>query len=77
MLAANQRTQSLKLEFIVPIASDEPTAIASSNYHQDHFGLMYGFTFEEGTTAHTACLGLGQERITLALLHTHGLGPRQ
>jgi hypothetical protein len=28
-----------------------------------------------GGAAHTACLGFGLERITLALLRTHGLDP--
>jgi hypothetical protein len=29
----------------------------------------------DGSDAHTACLGFGLERITLALLKTHGLDP--
>ncbi|MGD0385310.1 MAG: amino acid--[acyl-carrier-protein] ligase [Solirubrobacteraceae bacterium] len=75
MLAANQRTQELKLELLVGIAGDEPTAVASFNYHQDHFAAKYGLTLADGGAAHTACLGFGQERIVLALLHTHGLEP--
>ena len=39
MLAANQREQELKFELLVQIAGDEPTAVASFNYHQDHFAL--------------------------------------
>jgi seryl-tRNA synthetase len=72
MLAANQRSQELKLELLVQIAGDEPTAVASFNYHQDHFGSAYGLELADGAVAHTACLGFGQERIVLALLHTHG-----
>jgi seryl-tRNA synthetase len=75
MLAANQRSQDLKLEVLVPIASDEPTAVASFNYHQDHFAEIYGLTTADGAPAHTACLGFGQERIVLALLRAHGLDP--
>ena len=30
-----------------------------------------------GETAHTACLGFGLERCTLALLKTHVLDPKQ
>jgi seryl-tRNA synthetase len=75
MLAANQRTQELKLELLVAIAGDEPTAVASFNYHQDHFAGTYDLTLADGGGAHTACLGFGQERIVLALLHTHGLDP--
>jgi seryl-tRNA synthetase len=75
MLAANQRSQELKLELLVAIAGDEPTAVASFNYHQDHFAGTYDLTLADGGGAHTACLGFGQERIVLALLHTHGVDP--
>ncbi len=73
MLARNQREQRLKFEVLVPIASPEPTAVTSFNYHQDHFGSTYGIVRHDGETAHSACLGFGLERITLSLLHTHGL----
>ena len=75
MLAANQRSQELKLELLVAIAGDEPTAVASFNYHQDHFAAIYGLALDDGGVAHTACLGFGQERIVLALLRTHGVDP--
>lgn len=74
MMATSQREQALKFEVLVPIASDgEPTAVASFNYHHDHFSSLYGITMADGGEAHTACLGFGQERIVLALLKTHGL----
>jgi seryl-tRNA synthetase len=72
MLARNQRAQELKFEIQVPIAGDEPTAVASFNYHQEHFTHTYGIVMADGGVAHTACLGFGLERITLALLRTHG-----
>jgi seryl-tRNA synthetase len=74
LLARSQRAQELKFEVLVQIAGPEPTAVASFNYHQDHFSSTYGIEMdgEEGT-AHTACLGFGLERITLALLREHGL----
>ena len=75
MLAANQRSQELKLELLVAIAGEEPTAVASFNYHQDHFASIYWLTLADGAGAHTAFLGFGQERIVLALLRTHGLDP--
>lgn len=75
MLAANQRVQELKLELLVQIAGEEPTAVASFNYHQDHFSGICALTLADGSQAHTACLGFGQERIVLALLRTHGLVP--
>jgi seryl-tRNA synthetase len=75
MLAANQRKQELKYELLVQIAGPEPTAVTSFNYHQEHFAQKYGLELADGATAHTACLGFGQERITLALLRTHGFEP--
>jgi seryl-tRNA synthetase len=73
MMAASQRDQALKFEVLVQIAGPEPTAVASFNYHQDHFSGLYGITTADGGAAHTACLGFGHERIVIALLQTHGL----
>jgi seryl-tRNA synthetase len=78
MLAANQRDQKLKFELLYPITSTEkPTAIASFNYHQDHFGTLYDLKSADGEVAHTACVGFGMERITLALFKVHGLNPKE
>jgi len=74
MLANNQRDQGLKFELNVPVNSeDKPTACLSFNYHQDHFGATWGIRQADGEVAHTACVGFGLERITLALLRHHGL----
>ena len=73
MLAANQRDQGLKLERVAPVGGTGPTAIMSINYHQDHFGLDFGIRTADGEVAHTACLGFGLERVTLALFRAHGL----
>jgi seryl-tRNA synthetase len=74
MLAMNQRDEALKFEIVSPICSTErPTAIASCNYHQDHFGGPYHIDQRTGGPCHTACVGFGLERITLALFKTHGL----
>lgn len=75
MLAASQREQQLKFEVTTQIAGPEPTAVASFNYHQEHFTSAYGIQLAGGGVAHTACLGFGLERITIALLHTHGFEP--
>ena len=73
LLALNQRDQRLKIEIVAPIASDErPTAIISLNYHQNHFGHLFGIRTAEGAIAHTACVGFGLERIALALYWRHG-----
>jgi seryl-tRNA synthetase len=74
MLVNNQRDQNLKFELLIPITSvSKPTACMSFNYHQDSFGLKWGLNLEDGSVAHTACVGFGLERIALALFHTHGL----
>jgi seryl-tRNA synthetase len=72
MLTASQREQQLKFEVLTHIAGPEPTAVASFNYHQDHFASAYGIELADGAGAHTACLGFGLERIAIALLRTHG-----
>ena len=76
MLALNQRTDALKYEIVCAVHTDgEPTAISSSNYHLDHFGTGFGIESDNGNVAHTACVGFGVERITLALLGAYGLDP--
>jgi seryl-tRNA synthetase len=72
LMAVSQREQALKFEILVQIAGPEPTAVASFNYHQDHFSGLYGIATADGGAAHTACLGFGHERIVLALFNTHG-----
>ena len=72
MLAASQMEQALKFEIVVPVATGEAlTAAVSCNYHQDHFGSAFGITTSDGMPAHTACVGFGLERITLALFRAH------
>jgi seryl-tRNA synthetase len=77
LLAAQQRDQELKWELLAPVAGDRPTAIASSNYHQDHFGHTYGLSTDMGEPAHTGCMAFGEERVALALFSAHGLEPGQ
>jgi len=73
MMAASQRDQRLKFEIVVPVISRErPTAVCSFNWHQEHFTGTFGIRRHDGATAHTACLGFGLERVTLALIKTHG-----
>jgi seryl-tRNA synthetase len=73
MLAANQRAQELKFELVATIGGPEPTAIASFNYHQDHFTHVYGIGLGGGGVAHTGCIGIGVERVTLAMFRANGL----
>ncbi len=77
ILASAQREQELKWELLAPTAGGKLTAIASSNYHQDHFGHTYGLLTASGELAHTGCMAFGEERVTLALLHEHGLEPER
>jgi seryl-tRNA synthetase len=63
---------------LIPITSAaNPTACMSFNYHQDAFGTKWGLNLEDGSVAHTACVGFGLERIALALFHHHGLDVKQ
>lgn len=74
MMAAQQVEQRLKFEILVPVnSSEQPTAVCSFNWHQDHFSGKFGIRTSQGETAQTACLGFGLERVALALLNTHGL----
>lgn len=73
LLARNQRDLELKFEIVAPIAFDDhPTAVISLNYHQDHFAQIFGITTSLGETAHSACIGFGLERLTLAMYRAHG-----
>ena len=76
ILASSQRAEELKYEVVCPIEDGAaPTAVSSSNYHLDHFGTGFGIESAHGAPAHSACVGFGVERITLALLARYGLDP--
>ena len=73
LMSDAQREQRLKFELLVPVNDPtKPTACVSFNYHMDHFGEAWGLHDSEGQLAHTACVGFGMERLTLALLRHHG-----
>ncbi len=74
ILASTQLEENLKLEGVTPICSEErPTAIISGNCARDHFGDPFGIETDDGQVAHSSCVAFGIDRITLALLHRHGL----
>jgi seryl-tRNA synthetase len=73
LLSNSQRAQCLKFELLVPIASPQPTAVASFNSHQEHFGSVFGIQLHDGNFASSACVGFGLERFTLALFRAHGM----
>ncbi|WP_018802277.1 hypothetical protein [Salinispora arenicola] len=70
-LADDQRNQSLKLEILAPVG-ERRVAVASVNYHQDHFGRIFGIQSADGVPAHSACAAFGLERLTFALVAAHG-----
>jgi seryl-tRNA synthetase len=77
IVADSQRELALKFELLIPVNDDDKkTACLSFNYHQDHFGKTWGIAQHDGATAHTACVGFGLERLTLALLRHHGFKPQ-
>lgn len=74
LLADAQRSKNLKTEIVVKFYDQEGgTAIASCNLHEDHFCRSFDIRTPDGSVAHSACVGFGLERITLALVHTHGV----
>ena len=75
VLAKSQREQKLKFEVLVPVISAEnPTAVLVQ-LSSEHFWLHVEIQTADGATAHTACLGFGLERVTLALFRHHGFEP--
>ena len=74
MLAANQRSEELKFELVVPVVrlgvGRRPSR--RSNRHLDHFARPFGIDTADGEVAHTACFGFGIDRIALALFDRHG-----
>jgi seryl-tRNA synthetase len=73
---AAQRMQELKFELRVPVGDDLVQAIASANFHKDHFGEAFEFTVG-GAVGNTACMAFGMERVALALIHRHGRDAEQ
>ncbi|PPK68375.1 hypothetical protein V5P93_004519 [Actinokineospora auranticolor] len=68
---AAQRMQELKWELRVPVTDGTVQAVASANYHKEHFGDIFGIT-AGGEPAHTSCVAFGLERLAFALIARHG-----
>jgi seryl-tRNA synthetase len=75
MLAGTQEAAEVKHELVVDLTATSSTAITSVNLAESHFGAAFGLTTPDGETAHSACCGIGLERIALAVIATHGLDP--
>jgi seryl-tRNA synthetase len=73
IMAVSQIQQSLKFELLIPVISEEkPTACMSFNYHQDHFGEVWGLHGADGQVMHTGCVAFGMDRLAVAMFATHG-----
>jgi seryl-tRNA synthetase len=72
-LARAQRGDEAKFEMLAPIADlEQPTAVMSFNYHQDAFSSVFGIELPDGSLAQSGCLGVGMDRLGLAMLRRHG-----
>jgi hypothetical protein len=47
--------------------------LASANHRQDHFGWAVCHLDRKRQFAHSACFGLGLERLAVALFYAHGV----
>lgn len=78
LMASSQRERNLKIELLIPISSEaEPTACGSFNYAEDHFTEAWRIVMQDGSKAFSGCMGIGMERLALALFHHHGFDPAQ
>jgi seryl-tRNA synthetase len=76
-LKARQRADGLKVELVIDIVQDgPPTACASFNCHQSHFGDVWDIRLESGEVAHSACAAFGLDRLATALFARHGVDPK-
>ena len=73
LMSMSQREQQLKIELLVPVFGEaNPTACASINYHQEHFGHLFHIE-TNGAEAHSSCIGFGLERCAVAMFAAHGV----
>lgn len=49
--------------------------IGSYNRHGDFFGRKLDIRLEDGSPAHTGCIGIGFERLAHTFVAQHGLDP--
>src|SRR5262249_57731620 len=74
MMAVSKVEQELNFELLTPVNwVENPTACMSFNYHQGHFGEIWGIETAAGGVAHTACVAFGMDRLALALFAAHGI----
>lgn len=73
-----QLSLDLKYETSVSIKNGrENIAVGSVNYHQDLIGRKFNISDSTGQVAHSACLGVGLDRLCFAFLDRHGLDQKK
>jgi seryl-tRNA synthetase len=72
----SQRMLELKYEARLAVAPRRTIAVASFNLHGDRFGDAFEIRLPDGGTAHSACVGVGLERLAYAVLCQHGVDPQ-
>jgi seryl-tRNA synthetase len=70
----SQQLLELKYELRLPLDAGRDVAVGSFNFHEQFFGTSFEIT-ADGGAAHTACAGIGLERLAYAFLCRHGLDP--
>jgi seryl-tRNA synthetase len=68
-----QRLMALKYELRLDVAAGRTIAVASFNRHNDFIGNAYEIGYGNQPLAHTACAGVGLERLAFAFLCQHGV----
>jgi len=72
LMAAAQRAGELKWEALVNLSDTVEQSVISANSHREHFSVAFEFKLPGGSTAHSACLAFGLDRILAAFRHQHG-----
>jgi seryl-tRNA synthetase len=74
MMAVSQVQNSLKFELLIPYYEGaRPTACMSFNYHQAHFGEVWGLHNDRQEHSHTGCVAFGMDRLAVAMFAIHGV----
>jgi hypothetical protein len=72
MLIERQRADGLKTEIVLPIGGGGEAACFSVNDHREFFALRWNIQLRGGGLAQSSCVGVGLERLALAMIHRHG-----
>jgi seryl-tRNA synthetase len=76
--AAFQAAFELKYEIRAALPYKEDTlAVGSYNRHNDFFGRTLDIRLQDGSAAHTGCIGIGFERLAHAFVAQHGTDPQK